>query len=71
MKRAIWEASDWFCTSCGCKMSAPELNRGDSATIDHINPQIFGRDNRPQNLRGVCRSCNSKKGIKDLYYDYV
>lgn len=39
-----------------------------SASLDHITPQPAGckKDDRDENLRIICWSCNSKKGSKRI-----
>ncbi len=32
------------------------------STVDHIIPRRFGGTNAPDNLRPLCRSCNSRGG---------
>jgi 5-methylcytosine-specific restriction endonuclease McrA len=32
-------------------------------TVDHIKPVWAGGGNSPSNLRVLCRSCNSRKGV--------
>lgn len=36
----------------------------DRLAVDHIIPIARGGDNSPENLRTLCRSCNSEKGSK-------
>ena len=36
-------------------------------TTDHILPKVCGGDDIPDNVVGVCKSCNSSKGCKGLY----
>lgn len=42
-----------WCSRCG---------RTDDLTGDHIQPLSLGGSNRPDNIRVLCRSCNSSKG---------
>jgi 5-methylcytosine-specific restriction endonuclease McrA len=43
------------CVQCGAE---------DGLTIDHIHPESRGGDLSPENLRTLCRSCNSRKGAR-------
>ncbi len=62
----IMERDGFKCVRCGVL--------GD-LTIDHIFPRSFGGSNAPDNLRVLCRSCNSKRPttgdalLKDLELD--
>jgi hypothetical protein len=41
-----------------------ECGATDDLTVDHIVPESRGGQLVPENLRTLCRSCNSKKGAK-------
>ena len=48
------------CAACGSR---------EDMTIDHIEPRIYGGKDDASNLQPMCRSCNSKKGIRhDSYW---
>lgn len=55
VRAAVYLAADFLCEECGTD--------GD-LTIDHIVPWSRGGTNDPENLRCLCRSCNSRKGAK-------
>jgi 5-methylcytosine-specific restriction endonuclease McrA len=56
---AIVEAQGGRCLACGKKSKL---------TVDHIVPLILGGTNWPNNLQGLCHSCNSRKGAKARDY---
>ena len=53
--------------NCACKIcgKSPNNNPDCVLTIDHIIPVCKDGNNDESNLQTLCRSCNSKKGIKD------
>lgn len=51
----IFERDNYTCQNCGSRRCL---------TIDHIKPQKHGGTSEKENLRTLCRSCNSKKGTK-------
>lgn len=56
LSRSVMERDEYRCKHCGtCK----------DLTIDHILPRSKGGGNEIENLQTLCRSCNSKKGVKD------
>lgn len=44
-----------ICAQCGSR---------EDLTIDHIHPRALGGDHEDDNLRVLCRSCNSRKGAR-------
>lgn len=53
---AIYRRDGFRCKSCGLT--------GD-LTVDHIVPESAGGGANEDNLQTLCRSCNSKKGVKN------
>jgi len=57
--RSICEAYGNRCLRCG---SEGPLTR------DHVQPKSRGGDESLANMQPLCRSCNSKKGVRDTDY---
>lgn len=51
----VFERDGYACVTCG---STEDL------TIDHIFPYSLGGLDEPENLRTLCRPCNSRKGAR-------
>jgi len=63
VERAVWER-DWRqCRYCGTTRAA--------LTIDHVVPVCRGGPNTLENLVVCCVSCNSSKGTKTLYSEWI
>lgn len=60
LMNALIERDGYFCRYC---------HSADDITIDHILPISKGGKNLLSNLQLLCRSCNSKKGIKIMVDD--
>ena len=58
--QAIKERQGFRCLMCG--KQEPEIK----LTVDHVIPIIKGGLNTADNLAGLCKPCNSKKGTKTL-----
>ena len=52
------------CPDCGRTMDSGDLNGPLEPTKDHIIPKARGGKGAPDNLRVICRSCNSRKGAR-------
>ena len=53
LRITILDRDGWQCAICG----------GPADTVDHIIPRVKGGDMwSPDNLRAMCKSCNSSKG---------
>lgn len=55
LRRRIYTRDGWQCLRCG---------RSDDLTLDHIWPWSKGGQDTEDNLRTLCRSCNSTKGAR-------
>lgn len=56
------EKYNYMCLCCGVK--EPDI----ILTEDHIVPIFLNGDNTIENIQPLCRSCNSKKGIKIINF---
>ena len=63
LRATIWSKTDGICWYCGEKTN-PWLN----FCIDHIIPVSMGGMDNLKNLVPCCRSCNAKKGTRDIEY---
>jgi len=55
IRRAVFARDGHRCQWCGAT---------DDLTLDHIWPQLLGGEHTLENLRVLCRSCNSSKGAR-------
>ena len=56
-RRRVFERDSHKCCVCSAT---------DDLTLDHIEPEALGGSHDDDNLRTLCRSCNSRKGTKVL-----
>lgn len=52
---AVWERDNFTCQECGARKNL---------SVDHIHPESRGGEATMENCQTLCKSCNSKKGIK-------
>lgn len=55
VSRQVFERDKYRCVACGTWKDL---------SVDHIIPRSKGGTNDPENLQTLCRTCNSRKGIK-------
>lgn len=55
VRRLVYERDEFCCVICGST---------DDLTLDHIYPWLLGGSDTEDNLRTLCRSCNSRKGAR-------
>lgn len=55
LRRAVYERDGFACIDC---------NSRDDLTLDHIHPWSKGGEDTFDNLRTLCRPCNSRKGAR-------
>lgn len=55
LRWAVWERDNFTCRDCGTRKNL---------TIDHIYPESRGGELTMENAQTLCKSCNSKKGVK-------
>ena len=55
LRLQVYDRDGWRCLHC---QSAENLS------LDHIHPYSLGGDDTLENLQTLCRSCNSRKGVK-------
>lgn len=54
-RERIYERDGHMCVTCGAT---------DDLTLDHIHPRALAGDDSDENLRTLCRPCNSRKGAR-------
>jgi 5-methylcytosine-specific restriction endonuclease McrA len=54
----VWERDAFRCRHCGKQRFL---------TLDHIVPVAKGGGDDLSNLQTLCRTCNSRKGAKDIF----
>lgn len=55
IRSAVFERDEFRCVECAAT---------DDLTLDHIHPWSLGGKDTVENLRLLCRSCNSRKGAR-------
>ncbi|MCA1670595.1 MAG: HNH endonuclease [Thermomicrobia bacterium] len=55
MQKRVWERDLYRCCECGTHLDL---------SVDHIIPESRGGNLDLDNLRTLCRSCNSRKGAR-------
>jgi len=53
---SVFRRDGFKCKTCGSS---------DDLSVDHIYPESLGGESCISNLQTLCRSCNSKKGVKN------
>lgn len=62
-RKILYEMCGGVCPECGKKMSIKNpRGKASYMTIDHIVPKSLGGTNNIENLRGLCKDCNAKRG---------
>lgn len=59
--RCGWCGKSW---ACWFAYHCEDCGDGDDLTVDHIWPQAKNGTDYAENLRILCRSCNSRKGAR-------
>lgn len=59
---------DWLLMIESCKGRCLCCGNEERLTIDHVKPLDQGGRNEANNIQPLCRSCNSKKGRKEIDY---
>ena len=54
-----------------CLLAYPDCCTGRAETADHIVPYAAGGTDTPDNLQGVCRACNWKRGDDELPIEHL
>lgn len=57
IRLAVLERDEYTCRDCGA---------ADDLSLDHVYPFSLGGPHTEENLRVLCRSCNSRKGVRTL-----
>ncbi len=75
LRRRVFREGDFRCVACGLVGFERRFPRGGYGyytdiegvflSIDHIKPRSLGGTNDRSNLRVLCTTCNTWKGVKD------
>lgn len=57
LREAVYERDGYACVECGAT---------DDLSLDHIHPWSLGGPDTFENLRTLCRPCNSRKGARPI-----
>lgn len=60
IRNRLAEAQNWRCCWCA-RLTVPEPNYPNSATIEHVTPRCEGGADHPDNYAMSCHSCNNKR----------
>lgn len=55
VRLSVYDRDGWACLHCAST---------DDLSLDHIHPYSMGGSDSPENLQTLCRSCNSRKGVR-------
>lgn len=55
LRQAVYERDGHRCLDCGTDQNL---------SLDHIHPYSLGGEDTLENLQTLCRSCNSRKGVR-------
>lgn len=55
LRTFVYDRDGWRCQECGTT---------EDLSLDHIYPWSLGGPDTEENLRTLCRSCNSRKGAR-------
>lgn len=55
LRTKVYERDNYTCQECGARKNL---------TVDHVVPESKGGETTADNLRTLCRSCNSRKGAR-------
>lgn len=62
IRNRLAEAQNWRCCWC-TKLTVPEPDRKDSATIEHVIPRCEGGPDEWENFAMSCSDCNQRRGV--------
>ncbi|MDO6385603.1 HNH endonuclease [Uliginosibacterium sp. 31-12] len=75
MRRRVFHEENFTCAKCGVVGFEKKFPKGgygyytnDPAvflSIDHIKPKSLGGGHERENLRVLCTTCNTQKGVKN------
>lgn len=74
LRRRIFAAGSYRCAGCGLQGREERFAKGGYGyptdlpavflSIDHVIPRAKGGSSEPANLRALCTTCNTQKGVR-------